>query len=94
MVTPRKNYSPEALGILNDESLAGAGASTVMRSLGPIFAARLEYFLNALDNAPPDLNVLLDLRAKISVMRSLNRELTQQMQRGHEAAGELEQHYN
>ena len=91
---PRKNYSPEALGILNDETLAGAGASTVMRSLGPVITARLEYFLGVLDNAPPDLNVLLDLRAKISVMRSLNRELTQQMQRGHEAAGELESQYN
>lgn len=86
-------YSPEALGILNDESLAGAGAATVMRTLGPAIAAKLEYLLQLLENAKPELNELLDLRAKISAMRALERELKQQMQRGHEAAGELESQY-
>jgi hypothetical protein len=94
MAAPRKTYSPEALGILNDESLAGAGAATVMRTLGPAIAARLENVLRLLENAPPDLNTLLDLRAKISVIRSLERELHTQMQRGREAAAELEELYN
>jgi hypothetical protein len=93
MAAPRKVHSPEALGILNDESLAGAGAATIMRSLAPVIAARLAYFLKALEDAPPDLNVLLDLRAKISTLRSLEHELTTTMQRGHEAAGELESQY-
>lgn len=94
MATSRKVHTPEALGILNDESLAGAGAATVMRTLGPAITARLAYFLKALEDAPPDLNTLLDLRAKISVMRGLERELRTQMQRGGEAAAELEQLYN
>ena len=93
MAVPRKVHSPEALGILNDESLAGAGATTIMRSLAPALDARLTYFLKALEDAPPDLNVLLDLRAKISTIRSLQRELDATMRRGHEAAMELEQQY-
>ena len=94
MAAPRKShYTPEALGILNDESLAGAGASTIMRTLGPVIAARLEYFEKALEDAPADLNTLLDLRAKISVMRSLQRELRSQVLVGGEAAAALESQY-
>ena len=88
-----KRHSPEALGILNDEALAGAGAATIMRTLGPVIAARLEYFLQALEDASADLNTLLDLRAKIATIRGLQRELRNQMLRGGEAAAELESQY-
>jgi hypothetical protein len=93
MAAPRKQHTPEALGILNDESLAGAGAATIMRSLAPVLNTRLAYFLKCLEDAPPDLNVLLDLRSKIATIRNLQRELETTMQRGHEAAGELESQY-
>jgi D-serine deaminase-like pyridoxal phosphate-dependent protein len=94
MAAPRKVHTPEALGILNDESLAGAGATTIMRTLAPVLSARLAYFLKALEDAPPDINVLLDLRAKVSTIRQLQRELETTMRRGGEAAGELESLYN
>lgn len=86
--------SPEALGILTDESLAGAGAATIMRTLGPVLDARLEYFLVALEQAPSDLNVLLDLRAKISTIRALRRDLVERVQRGREASDALEPQYS
>ena len=94
MVARTKAHTPEALGILSDEALAGAGASTIMRTLAPVIAAQLDHFLTALENAPADLNTLLDYRAKIGTLRTLQRELTTQMQRGHEAAEELESNYS
>ena len=51
MAVPRKVHTPEALGILNDESLAGAGAATIMRSLAPVLDTRLAYFLKCLEDA-------------------------------------------
>ena len=93
MATAKRQHTPEALGILNDEALAGAGAATLMRTLGPVIAARLEYFLQALEDAPADLGTLLDLRAKIATIRNLQREFRNQMLRGGEAAVELEAQY-
>ena len=93
MATAKRQHTPEALGILNDEALAGAGAATLMRTLGPAFDAKLAYLLLELEGAKPELNVLLDLRAKIGVIRSLQRELATQVQRGHEAADELNAQY-
>ncbi len=93
MAVPRKTHSPEALGLLNDESLAGAGASTIMRTLGPVFAARIAYFEKALEDAPADLGTLLDLRAKLTVMWALRRELASQVLRGGEASEILNEQY-
>lgn len=87
-------HNPEALGILNDESLAGAGAATIMRTLGPVLDKQLNYFLQKLEDAPANLDVLLDLRAKVSTIRALRRELDSQMHRGREAAEELEAVHN
>jgi len=89
----KQSHTPEALGILNDEALAGVGASTLMRTLGPVLQSRLDYVLTALEQAKPDLNELLDLRAKLCVLRQIERELQTQMQRGHEAAESIEQQY-
>lgn len=83
------SYSPETLGILNDEVRQGVGAETLQRVLGSYYKSRLDSLLSSLDAAPADLNVLLDLRAKISVFRSLQRELNQMVQVGREAADKL-----
>ena len=83
--------SPEALGILNDESTRGVGAATLLKTLGPVLDQRIELTLIALDQAEPDLNKLLDLRAKLSVLRGLRKELTQAVTAGLEAGERLSQ---
>jgi hypothetical protein len=83
--------SPEALGILNDESTRGVGAATLLKTLGPILDQRIENLLVALDSAEPELNKLLDLRAKLSVLRSLRKELQQSVTAGLEAGERLSQ---
>lgn len=95
MQTPTRKpvHTPEALGILHDEALAGVGTSTIMRTLGPVIESRLEYFSRALEVAPADFNTLLDLRAKLAVLRGLKRELLTQIRRGGEAASDLEELY-
>jgi hypothetical protein len=92
-VRGKSSPSPEALGILTDEVRKGVGASTLLRSLGPILDARLEAALTAFEQAPPDLNQLLDLRAKITTLRTLKRELDQAVRVGHEAGQQLEAAY-
>lgn len=81
--------SPEALGILTDEVRKGVGAQTLLRVMGPVLDERLEMLLNQLDHCPPSLNELLDLRAKISYLRTLRRELNQAAQVGIEAGEKL-----
>jgi hypothetical protein len=83
--------SPEALGILNDESTRGVGAATLLKTLGPLLEKRLEQLLTALDQAEPDLNKLLDLRAKILIVRLLCKELHQTVTAGLEAGERLSQ---
>lgn len=81
--------SPEALGILTDEVRKGVGASTLLRTMGPILDERIEMLLNQLEHCPPSLNELLDLRAKIASLRSLRRELHSAAQVGNEAGEKL-----
>jgi hypothetical protein len=81
--------TPETLGILQDEVRKGVGSDTLLRTLGPILETRLESYLTALDQAPPDLATLLDLRAKISTLRILKRELEQAVRVGFEASQKL-----
>ena len=81
--------TPETLGILQDEVRKGVGSDTLLRTLGPILESRLEAYLTALDQAPPDLATLLDLRAKISTLRILRRELEQAVRVGFEASQKL-----
>lgn len=81
--------SPEYLGILNDEARRGVGAATLLSTLGPVLEQRQEQLLAALEQAAPELNALLDLRAKISTIRALKRELAQAAQAGSEAGERL-----
>jgi hypothetical protein len=89
-VTSSKLRSPEELGILQDEVRKGVGSDTLLRTLGPILETRLESLLIALDQAPADLAILLDLRAKISCLRILKKELAQAVQVGREASQALD----
>ena len=81
--------SPEVLGLLNDEVRSGVGAATLLSTLGPILDAKLELLLFSLDQAEADLNILLDIRAQIKVIRALKRELAQAAQKGQEAGEKL-----
>lgn len=83
--------SPEYLGVLNDEVRRGVGAGTLISVLDPVLDRRLEQLLAALESAEPELNRLLDLRAKIASLRALKRELAQAAQTGHEAGEKLNQ---
>jgi hypothetical protein len=83
------NLTPEALGILTDEARKGVGAETLLRVLKPILDSKLENLLSRLDQAPSDLGTLLDLRAQIKSIRSLQRELTQAAASGKEASEKL-----
>ena len=96
MAAPKKIHaiSPETLGILTDESTAGAGAETLLRTLGPVLDNKLDALLMALETAAPELNTLLDLRAKISTVRSLRRELVQTARLGRESAAVLTEIYS
>jgi hypothetical protein len=85
----KNSPSPEVLGILNDEVRSGVGAATLLSTLGPLLDQRLDSLLFALESTAPDLNNLLDLRARISVVRSLKRELAKVAQRGVEAGEQL-----
>ena len=91
MATKKPQPSPEALGILNDESTRGVGSATLLKTLGPVLDQRLEQLLVALDQAEPELNRLLDLRAKIATVRMLRKELTQAVTAGLEAGERLSQ---
>jgi hypothetical protein len=82
-------FSPEHLGLLTDEVKKGVGSETLLRVLGPTYDARLEALLIALDQAAPSLELLLDLRAKISVLRSLKRELSDAIRAGQEASEKI-----
>jgi len=83
------NLSPEALGILTDEVRAGVGSETLLRVMGPILDTRIETVLNLLDHCPPNLDMLLDLRAKLTAFRMLRRELTDAVRVGREASERL-----
>ena len=83
------NLSPEQLGILTDEVKAGVGAETLLRVLGPILQTRIEQALSQLEHSPNDLSTLLNLRARISVLREIQRELKSTIQIGAEASLKL-----
>jgi len=85
----KKPISPETLGILNDESTRGVGSATLLKTLGPVLDQKIEQLLVSLDSATPDLSVLLDLRAKLSALRSIRKELTQAVTAGLEAGERL-----
>jgi hypothetical protein len=85
----KPTYTPEQLGLLTDEVKRGVGSGTLLRTLGPIYESRLESVLNALEQAPPNLEILLDLRAKLSTLRNLKRELDNAVRVGGEAAEQL-----
>jgi len=81
--------TPEALGILTDEVRKGVGASTLQAVLGPILKDRIELALNNLEHCPNDLGSLLDLRARITSLRQLERELKSAIIVGNEASQKL-----
>ncbi len=83
------NLTPEQLGILNDEVRQGVGAETLLRVLSPILKDRVNVALNSLEHAPPSLNELLDLRARITVLRQIERELNSAIDAGRNAARQL-----
>ena len=85
--------SPEELGFLKDEALRGVGADTILKTLGPAFDTRLEQLLQLLDNAAPELEILLDLRSQIKTLRSLRRELVTTSQTGKHADGKLQKQF-
>jgi len=81
--------SPELLGILNDEVRSGIGSATLLSVLKPILERRTEQLLSLLEQCEPDLSKLLDLRAKISAVRAMSRELDQAAKKGQEAGEQL-----
>lgn len=81
--------TPELLGILNEEVRRGVGAGTLASVLSPIIDKKVDDLLTALDACEPELNQLLDIRAKLAAVRSIKKDLQRAMQVGHEADTKL-----
>ena len=68
---------------------SGVGAQTLLEVLDPLIEERLGRLLTALEQAKPELPVLLDLRAKITEVNRIRRELLRVRNEGVEAATAL-----
>lgn len=53
----------------------GVGAATILAVVGPYLDRRVELVLLALEQAAPELEALLSLRAELRVLRSFRREM-------------------
>lgn len=65
----------EATEKLYSEAELGASSETVLRALDPLIERRLGLLLDQFSNCPPELGPLLDLRAKISEVWRIRKEL-------------------
>lgn len=87
---PRKPIDQlEAIQALYGQVDKGTAAETVIRVLDPIIEQRLGLLLNQLDQCPAELGPLLDLRAKISEVWRIRKELTTVSKQGKNALGAL-----
>lgn len=83
---PRKPVEQlEAIQSLYGKVDKGTAAETVIRLLDPIIEQRLGLLLNQLEQCPPELGPMLDLRAKISEVWRIRKELTSFSKQGSNA---------
>lgn len=67
----------------------GVAAEVVLRAMDPILERRLGLLLNQFEQCPPELGPLLDLRAKISEVWIMRREMNLLAGKGKTAAEAL-----
>jgi hypothetical protein len=73
----------------HNEAMAGVGAQTLLNVLEPLMERRIKSLLDSLAILPPDLPILLDVRAKLVETRRIQRELERVKRDGVEAAEAL-----
>ena len=56
-------------------SQQGVGAATILAVVGPYLDRKIEATLVTLEQAAPELELLLNLRAELRVLRSFRREM-------------------
>lgn len=67
---------------LYNEAELGASADTVLRALDPMIERRLGHLLDQLSSCTPELGALLDIRAKISEVWRMRREVLEARAKG------------
>lgn len=67
---------------LYNEAELGASADTVLRALDPLVERRLGLLLDQFSICAPELGPMLDLRAKISEVWRMRKELLQAREKG------------
>jgi hypothetical protein len=65
----------ESTSKLYNEAELGASSDTVLRALDPMMEKRLGVLLDKFEKTPPELGPLLDLRAQISEVWRIRKEL-------------------
>lgn len=81
--------SPSEIEIRREEQVQGVGADTLLRVLSPLIDRRLEELTLQLIQCEPDLNRLLDLRAKFAEVHRIKKELSAVSALGKEAGEAL-----
>lgn len=70
---------------LYNEAELGASADAVLRALDPMIDRRLGLLLDQFSGCAPELGPLLDLRAKISEVWRMRKEILIARERGHKS---------
>ena len=76
----------EAVSNAHVAAQKGIGAQTLLEILGPLAAERKERLLDVLASAPPRLEVLLDVRARLVELHRITKELDRVKREGADAA--------
>ncbi len=87
---PKPNPKPfgtlqERADILHDSAELGYSSELVLKAMDPIIERRLGALLDQFENTPPELGPMLDLRAKISEVWRIRREMKNNMLKGRNA---------
>jgi len=90
----KKFLSPSEVEIRRVEQIQGVGAETMLRVLSPVMERRVEELLRRLLQAPPELNILLDIRAQLSEAWRIQKELKAVQLNGKEASEALGEIFN
>ena len=82
---PKFGSLQERADILHDSAELGYSSELVLKAMDPMIERRLGSLLDQFDNVKPELGPLLDLRAKISEVWRIRRELKNNMLKGQNA---------
>ena len=75
----------ERADILHNSAELGYSSELVLKAMDPIIDRRLGNLLDQFENVKPELGPLLDLRAKISEVWRIRREMKNNMRNGQNA---------